>query len=573
MHLPQLIIDLAVILGVAAFVTYVFRLIRQPVVLGYIVAGVIVGPYTPPLFMVGDITSVQVWAELGVIFLMFCLGIEFSFRRLRRVGIGAILTALIQIIFMFGLGILVGPKFGWTGLNAAFLGCMIAISSTTIIIKALEELNLKSKKFAELVFGILIVEDLAAILMLVGLTSVVETDQANLLSMLWAGAKLISMVSLWLILGFQIVPRLMSEISKKGNNEMFVVVSLGLCLGMVTLSGYFHYSAALGAFVMGSILAETKEAHRIESLVSPLKDVFGAVFFVSVGMMLDLQVIVRNPLTIFGLSALIVIGKILAVSLGGLMTRQGAKTSLSAAFTMAQIGEFSFIIANLGLAFKVLEPEILPIIVAASVLTTFTTPYLIKVAPWMISRFVREAAKDHSIAASISEPVTNPWQGHVTIMQLHPNSSACGQSLLQLGIREKFAVNILSVRRGTEIYMAPSGGFVLFPYDQVQIFGEDDDLDSVREEFETKLPMPLASESNEPCQLVSFLVSPQCSLVGKTLQETRLGEGYGAMIVAIERKGQRTLNPMAHFALEAEDKVWIATNEERTSSLLPLFGI
>lgn len=568
MHLPQLVIDLATILGVAAFVTYVFRLIRQPVVLGYIVAGIIVGPYTPPPFIVGDSNSVQIWAELGVIFLMFCLGLEFSFRRLRRLGIAPLITASIQILFMFGLGVLIGPMFGWTGLNAVFLGCMIAISSTTIIIKALDELNLKSKKFAELVFGILIVEDLAAILMLVGLTNAAGNAQATAMSLFLAAGKLIIMVSVWLMLGILIVPRLMGEIAKRGNNEMFIIVSLGLCLGMVALSGYFHYSAALGAFVMGSILAETKEVHRVETLVSPLKDVFGAVFFVSIGMLLDLRVIAENPLTIFGLSILIIIGKIFAVSVGGILTRQGVKTSLSAAFSMAQIGEFSFIIANLGLAFKVLQPEILPIIVAASVLTTFTTPYLMNVPFRVFSRLRKDPLKLGPLAKLTSQPVTEPWESHVTTVVAHPNGPACGQSLSQLKIRERFGVNVLSARRGTEMIMAPSGEFVVYPYDQLQVFGEDGSLDRVRDELETRKPMPLANEAHEPCRLKSFSIAPQCSVGGKTLGEAGLGRSFGAIIVAVEREDQRILNPPVNFVLEAGDRVWVAADDEVEDSSL-----
>ncbi len=569
MHLPQLIIDLAVILGVAAVVTYIFRVIRQPVVLGYIVAGIIVGPYTPPFFSVTDTASVQIWAELGVIFLMFALGLEFSFRRLARVGLPAVVTALVQIVIMFALGLLGAEWLGWGGLNGAFLGCMIAISSTTIIIKALDELDLKSKKFAELVFGILIVEDLAAILMLVALTNIAGNTDASSLSLIWAAVKLLLVVSVWLMLGLQIVPRFIKAVSTRGNDEMLVVLSMGLCLGMVALSGYFHYSAALGAFVMGSILAETKEVHRIEALVNPLKDVFGAVFFVSVGMLLNLKVIVQNPGPIACLTALIIFGKVFAVALGGILTRQGLRTSLSAAFSMAQIGEFSFIIANLGLSFAVLKPEIFPMIVAASLITTFTTPYLIKVAPWLIAR-LRPEMKAPTLQPQATEPVLDPWQGHLTSLLVHPNAYACGHTLASLKIRERFGVNVIAVLRGEASFVAPGADFVLFPHDQLQVFGVDEGLDEVRKELETKRPIPLPSESNERFQLSSYAVSPKSQLIGQSLKQSQLGQVCGAVVVAIERAEQRILNPNSEFILQAEDLLWVAEDAQRQEYLTKL---
>ncbi len=379
MHLPPLIQDLSVILGVAAVITFLFRLMKQPLVLGYIVAGIIVGPYTPPVFSVVDVESVKVWAELGVIFLMFSLGLEFSFRRLAKVGISAGLTAVIQIVTMIVLGNITAKFLGFTSMDGVFLGCMIAISSTTIIIKALEEQGLKTKRFAELVFGILIVEDLAAIVMLVALASIASKSTISSMDLLGAGAKLALVVGSWIVIGMFVVPRLVRAVGRRGNNEMMIVFSLGLCLALVSLSAYFHYSVALGAFIMGSILAETREVHRIEELVGPLKDVFGAVFFVSVGMLLDPQIILSNGPSILLICAVIIFGKVISVVLGTILTGQPLGTAVSCGFSMAQIGEFSFIIATLGLSFGAIRPELYPMIVAASLITTFTTPYMIRV--------------------------------------------------------------------------------------------------------------------------------------------------------------------------------------------------
>jgi CPA2 family monovalent cation:H+ antiporter-2 len=378
MHLPALIQDLALILGVAAVVTFLFRRIKQPVVLGYIVAGIIVGPYTPAVFSVTDVGSVKVWAELGVVFLMFTLGLEFSFRRLGRVGVSAGVATMVQVVVMLVCGIVTAGLLGWSRMDGVFLGCMIAISSTTIIIKAFEELGLKTKRFAELVFGILIVEDLVAILMLVALTNIAKTSEIGGVELLLAGGKLAIVVGAWFLVGMFAVPRFVRSVVKHGNDEMLTVVAIGLCLALVAVAAYFQYSVALGAFIMGSILAESSEVKRIETLVQPLKDIFGAVFFVSVGMLLDPRTILENWGPVLVISAAILVLTPPAVAFGALITGQSVQSSVRAGFSMAQIGEFSFIIASLGLAYGVMSPRLYPIIVAVSLVTTFTTPYMTK---------------------------------------------------------------------------------------------------------------------------------------------------------------------------------------------------
>lgn len=389
-HIPQLIIDLAVILGVAALVTYIFRKINQPVVLGYIVAGIIVGPYTHPFFSIVDVDSLKTLAELGVIFLMFALGLEFSFRRLAKVGASAAGTAVIQIIVMITLGLCTAKLLGWSNMDSIFLGCMIAISSTTIIIKAFEELGLKKRRFAELVFGILIVEDLAAILMIVALTNISLTSSFNGVELLIASGKLAVVVGAWFLIGIFLVPRFVKKVGQQNNSEMLVVVAIALCLGLVALASYFNYSVALGAFIMGSIIAESPEAKRIEHLVEPLKDIFGAVFFVSVGMLLDPNAILSNWGAILLISAVIIFGKMSSVTFGSILTGQRIPNALQTGFSLAQIGEFSFIIAALGISFNVIDSKLYPIIVTASIITTFTTPYLIK-ASVNISQIVESA--------------------------------------------------------------------------------------------------------------------------------------------------------------------------------------
>jgi CPA2 family monovalent cation:H+ antiporter-2 len=378
MHLPPLIFDLAIILAVAGIMSIIFQWLKQPVVLGYILAGVIVGPYTPPFELVKDIPGIQTWGELGVIFLMFTLGLEFSFRKLLNVGVTAGVTAGLEVIFFLLVGYGIGRGFGWSSMDSIFLGAMLSISSTTIIIKALDELKLKSHRFSSLIFGVLIVEDLFAILLLVGLTTIATSGNFSFMGLASAALNLAIVVGSWFITGYFLVPRLMSYIAKKGNNEMLTLVSIALCLSLVVLASHFGYSPALGSFIMGSILAETKVLHKIEDLMAPLRDLFGGIFFVSIGMLIDPKIMWEYKGTIGLLCLVTIFGKIFITSLGALISGQSFKNSVQVGFGLAQIGEFSFIIAGLGLALKATSNKLYPIGVAVSLVTTFTTPYLIK---------------------------------------------------------------------------------------------------------------------------------------------------------------------------------------------------
>jgi CPA2 family monovalent cation:H+ antiporter-2 len=397
MHLAPLIKDLAVILAVAGLMSLIFQQIRQPVVLGYILAGMIVGPHAMPIQSVTDLPSIQTWAELGVIFLMFSLGLEFSFRKLAKVGTSAAITAGTEVLCLLPLGYGVGKLFGWSSMDSVFLGAMLAISSTTIIIKALNELNLKSHRFAELIFGVLIVEDLIAILLLVGLNTVATSDTISGFALLKAAAKLVFVVGSWFIVGYFAVPRFIQYVGRVGNNEMLTLLSLGLCLGLVVLASSFQYSTALGAFIMGSILAETPLIHRIEGRMESLRDLFGAIFFVSIGMLIDPQVLWEHRWTILALSAITIVGKIFSSGLGSLASGQTFRNSIRVGFGLAQIGEFSFIIASLGLSLKATSSFIYPVAVAVSLVTTFTTPYLIRfsgpISEWAEAR-LPEKIKD-----------------------------------------------------------------------------------------------------------------------------------------------------------------------------------
>ncbi|MEZ4750380.1 MAG: cation:proton antiporter [Bdellovibrionota bacterium] len=380
MHLPAQIQDLAVILGIAGIVTLLFRKIRQPVVLGYIVAGFIIGPYTPPFPLVTDIPTIKVWAELGVIFLMFALGLEFTFHKLTSVGAAAAGTALVEVVVMVLLGYGSGHLLGWSQVDSIFLGGMLSISSTTIILKAFEELRLKSRRFAQVVFGVLIVEDLIAIVLLAGLSTVGIAGDMLGTKLFSSAAQLLMVVGGWFLIGYFVVPAAFRYARRFLEDETLIVLSVGLCLLLVVFATHFGYSAALGAFVMGSILAETGEHSRIETLIQPVRDVFAAIFFVSVGMLVDPKVLAEHGGAVALITLVTIVGKILSSTAGAVLAGQRLKDSVQIGFSLAQIGEFSFILATLGVTLGVISDFIYPIAVAVSAITTFSTPYLIRIS-------------------------------------------------------------------------------------------------------------------------------------------------------------------------------------------------
>ncbi|WP_266363480.1 cation:proton antiporter [Tellurirhabdus rosea] len=379
-HLPPLIRDLALILGAAALTTLLFKWLRQPVVLGYILAGLLVGPNLPLFPTITDQETIRVWADIGVIVLLFNLGLEFSLKKLAKVGGVASLTGLVEISGMLLLGYLSGQLLGWSLLDSLFLGGIVAISSTTIIFRAFDELGIKTQQFASLVFGLLVVEDLVAILLLVLLSTVAVSHQFFSVEMATAVVKLVFFLVIWFVGGIFLVPSLLGAVRRFMNDETLLVVSLALCLGMVLLVTGAGFSPALGAFMMGSILAETLYVERIEKLLHPIRDLFGAVFFVSVGMLINPTMLVQYAGPIALLTFVVIVGKAFFVTLGALLAGQPLKNSLQTGLSMTQIGEFSFIIATLGLTLKVTAPFLYPIAVAVSALTSFTTPYLIRAA-------------------------------------------------------------------------------------------------------------------------------------------------------------------------------------------------
>jgi CPA2 family monovalent cation:H+ antiporter-2 len=379
-HVPQLISDLALILCSAGVVTLLFKKLNQPLVLGYIIAGLLVGPNFNLFPTISEIDSIQIWAEIGVIFLLFSLGLEFSFKKLVKVGSTALITGLFEITAMLLIGYFAGQLLGWSKMDSLFLGGIIAISSTTIIFRAFDELGLKSKKFAGIVIGVLVIEDLVAVLLMVLLSTVSVSRKFEGEEMIASVLKLVFFLVLWFLAGIFILPSFLKRAAKTISDETMLIIAIALCLLMVVLAAGVGFSAALGAFIMGSILAETVQAERIEHLIKSVKDLFGAVFFVSVGMLINPGILLEYAGPVLILTLAVMLGKTIMVSAGALISGQPLKQSVQAGTSMSQIGEFSFIIATLGITLKVTSDFLYPIAVGVSVITTFCTPYMMKLA-------------------------------------------------------------------------------------------------------------------------------------------------------------------------------------------------
>lgn len=379
-HLPQIITDLALLLIVAAIVTIIFKKIKQPVVLGYIIVGVLIGPNLGISWLpsIVDTENITVWADIGVIFLMFGLGLEFSFTKLANVGSSAIITAITEMVFMILAGFLVGSLLGWSTMNSIFLGAMLAISSTTIIIKAFDELGMRGQKFTDLVFGTLVVEDIVGIFIMVLLSTIAVSQNISGGAIAMQIGQMALYLVLWFVLSIFLIPTLLKKAKDFLSDEILLVVSVGLCLAMVVLANAIGFSSALGAFIAGSILAGTIQAERIEHLVAPLKDLFGAVFFVSVGMLVAPAMLVEHIWPIVIITVVTIILKPIFSALGVLFAGNTLRTAVYTGLSLSQIGEFSFIIAGLGVTLGVTSDFLYPVIVSVSVVTTLTTPFMIK---------------------------------------------------------------------------------------------------------------------------------------------------------------------------------------------------
>lgn len=376
----NLVRDLAVILISAGIFTIISKALKQPLILGYIIAGFLIGPHIRFFFNISSAEAVHQWSEIGLIFMMFGLGLEFSFKKLLKVGSGALVTAGTKFIGVFVIGFIVGQALSWTVMESIFLAGLMSMSSTAVVLKSYDDMGLKNKPYAGLVFGTLVVEDLIAILLMVLLSTMAVSNQFAGGELVGALTKLVFFIILVFVVGIYLIPTLLKKARRYLNDEILLLVSIGLCFAMVSIASAAGFSSALGAFVMGSILAETMESEHIEHLVSPIKDLFGAIFFVSVGMMIAPEIILHNWFVILILAMLVILTHIVFSAIGILLTGNGLENSVHTGFSLAQLGEFGFIIASVGVSLGVMRDFIYPVIVAVSVITTFTTPYMIRLA-------------------------------------------------------------------------------------------------------------------------------------------------------------------------------------------------
>ena len=743
--LPELVKDLALILIVASIVTLIFKKLRQPLVLGYIVAGFIVSPHMPLTMSVLDKENIHTWADIGVMFLLFSLGLDFSIKKILKMGISPFISAIIIVFSMMMLGMGVGHAFSWSKMDCIFLGGMMAMSSTTIIYKAFDDMGLRQQRFAGLVMSVLILEDILAIVMMVMLSAIASGNNPDGEQMLGSLFKIGFFLILWFVVGLFAIPTFLRHTRKLMSSETMLIVALGLCCAMAWVSSSVGFSSAFGAFVMGSILAETIEADKIIRLVEPVKNLFGAIFFVSVGMLVDPNILISYALPIAILVIAILAGQGIFGTLGFMLSGQPLKTAMRCGFSMAQIGEFAFIIASLGLSLGVISEFLYPVVVAVSVITTFLTPYMIRaaepaytilekrlpkrwirrlnhlgaehhaspdeqslwkrllrkmilntviyaililaitavmlsfflpfarhllphwwangacgvltlllIAPFMralvmknnhsdefralwienrmnrlpltftvlariaiavaflfyicnyLARFANaivitlaltaialmilsRGLKQRSIrlerlfiknlnSREIQAEVTGKrkprFEGHLLDRDIHiseftvpENSSWAGQSLGQIEFRNRFGVHVSSILRGYQRLNIPGGDCIIFPGDQLQVIGNDEQLTQfgLTLDFET-IPEDEHIEERE-MKLQKFVISSNSKLIGTDLQNSGIRDQYNCMVVGIE-EGQKHLtivNPSHVF--QAGDIVWMVGERESLAAV------
>ncbi len=750
-HLPGLIEDLALILIAAAITTLIFRRLKQPLVLGYIIAGFLISPHLSLTPTVADTKNIETLAEMGVIFLLFSLGLEFSFKKLIRVGGSASITALVEIIFIMIAGFYLGRWMGWGQMDSLFLGGMLASSSTMITIKAFEELKIKTQQYVRVVFGVLVVQDIVVVLLMVLLSTVAVSREFQGTEMFLTLAKLIFFLILWFITGIFLLPSLLRRAKKLLDDETLLILSLGLCLGMVVVATKAGFSAELGAFIMGSILSETTKAEKIEHILKPVKDLFGAIFFVSIGMLIDPEAIVAYRWPVLWVTLLTLFGKLFSTVLGALLSGQPLKQSIQVGMSISQVGEFTFIVATLGLTLGVTSNFLFPVAVGASAVTTFTTPYMIKFSeplykfiekripaswleklnnyssstqniqaenrwktvmmsylkiivtngiillalmlitvkffipflnnnidsnllrslialvvtlavaspflwaliarkpdntaykelwlqekysrgPLLILEISRAAAGilligfwvdrlfTTTIAIMIAVPLIiiililfskkiqhfyqrletrflsnlnarqseekrklleeenyknrlkpqsdlSPWDAHMIGLEVNPHAGYIGKTLAELAWREKYGINIAYIKRGDNLIYAPKRDNRLLPFDDVGIIATDDQMQKFKPVFEEAGSIEINEKGIEDIILQKIVVDRNNRLKDKSIRSSGIREHTNGLVVGIERKGNRILNPASDTKFEWGDIIWIVGDREKIKRL------
>lgn len=628
--------DLCIIMLTAGIVSLLFKRFKQPVVLGYIVAGMMVGPYMLGESWITDREGAETWGNIGVLFLLFSLGLEFSFKKLLQVGNTALIGATTIVVGMMTAGFLAGNLMGWDFINSIFLGGMLCMSSTTIVFKAIDEAGLSAHKFTKVCFGILIVEDLFAVVLMVLLSSIAVKNEFEGSAMVFQILTLLLYLGIWFISGILLIPTFLNKFKRYLNDETLTILSIGLCLGMVMLAMSAGFSSALGAFVMGSILAETVEAERIEHLVQPMKNIFGAIFFVSVGMMIDPEMLIRYWPQILIITVIVILGQIVFGTLGTLLSGQSLRVSLQTSFSLVQIGEFAFIIASLGESLNVTDKSLYPIVVAVSVITTFLTPYIMRLAyPTLnfmeshLSDDMKRLMADYQKSRNSSGKTTN-WKTalnhlwryllikaymapginqmlrlfsknlyareqlaesqrslmkdaqksllsldiHISEFDVPVNSSFCGHTLKRLGLRADTGANIVSIIRSGIYINIPNGDNRIFPGDKLVIAGTDEQMDAFKKLMEESLTQ---EEENtytaKKIELNNIVITAGSPLIGKTIIESKIRDNAQCIVMGIIRPEEATvMNPNPHTSFVEGDIVILAGEADNIAQLQAMYG-
>ena len=743
--LPPLFSDLALILVTAGITTIIFKLLKQPVVLGYIVAGFLIGPAFNLFPGITDVADINVWGKIGVVFLLFALGLEFSFKRLKQVGATGAITAITELVIMFTVGFTIGKIIGWQDMNCIFLGCMLSISSTTIIIKAFEDLNMKRHKFTNIVFGVLVVEDLVAVLLLVMLSTVSVSKTFDGGELVFSLLKLMFYLIVWFVVGIYLIPTILQKSRRLMSEETLLVFAIGLCFGMVYFATKAGFSEALGAFMMGSILAETIEADKIHTLVNPIKNLFGAIFFVTVGMLIDPHVLLQYWLPIVVITLAVMFVKSFSATVGVLVSGQDLKTSMQAGFCFSQIGEFSFIIASLGLSFKVIDPFLYPVIVSVSIITTFFTPFfmrlsvpvynkiyprlpekvkltldryssgaksaeqentirayvkaqvgalaiygsilialffvsklmlkpfitikiegvwggiagavitLLVMAPFLraliskknkaytlLKKLLQERKINYGLLVSLSllryvaamyalgsvittyfnlasgyiiaivflafivirnsksilhfyqhiesrfmhnlnvrqeekkkqSPVLIPEQQaknfYLEEMVISSDSELVGKTLLELQLREKYEINIVSIMRGKTFINLPSRQTVLYPADKITIVGSDENVTRMKALVEKDDDLIKTKEKRPQMDLYSLQITEGHAFFNKSINDSKIRTVHQALVIAIERDNELLMNPESTEIMQLDDIIWFVCEQSRVKNIMAI---
>ena len=618
----------------AGIVSLLFKLFKQPVVLGYIVAGMMVGPYMLGESWIDD-ENAETWGQIGVLFLLFSLGLEFSFKKLLQVGNTALIGATTIVVGMMTVGFTAGMLLGLNFINSLFLGGMLCMSSTTIVFKAIDEAGLRAHKFTKICFGILIIEDLFAVVLMVLLSSIAVKNEFEGSALVFQIVTLLLYLTIWFISGILIIPTFLAHFKHQLNDETLTLLSTGLCLGMVLLAVGAGFSSALGAFVMGSILAETVEAERIEHLIQPVKNIFGAIFFVSVGMMINPAMLIEYWQIILIITLIVIFGQIIFGSLGTLLSGQSLRVSLQTGFSLVQIGEFAFIIASLGESLNVTDKSLYPIVVAVSVVTTFLTPYIMKLAyPTLdfldhhlsdeTKRLMEEYRKSRtetkkdkswkrilkilwalllrqlSMAPGIKhimalfnknlyarETVAEAKRSlvheaqssllsldiHISEFDIPSNSTFCGRTLKSLGLRGQTGVNVVSIIRSGININIPNGDNRIFPNDKIVVAGTDEQMDSFKKVLEGSITDVEQTYSTQKIELGNIIMGENNPLIGKTIKDSNIRESTKCIIMGVIRPAEaNVMNPDPEIILQMEDIVIIAGEKDNISKAKDIYS-